>query len=210
MSLSHSGTPHEHDSAIHHAASPVEHIDTLSDSSHGIPVHGRGPAGVTTLVFECTTSPIPGLHELADNDVYDIAAAEQTSTAKISHEEFHILIKYSLPVFGYVLPLTFPPFRLFCIFFSSTQLAEYSFILASVISIGHVSTLALAAATLGSMTASVTGYSIVKGFVSSLDTLLPPAWTSARPYMVGLWTQRMGLFFLLHSPCPVMLTRRLR
>ena len=117
MSLSHSGTPHEHDSAIHHAASPVEHIDTLSDSSHGIPVHGRGPAGVTTLVFECTTSPIPRLHELADNDVYDIAAAEQTSTAKISHEEFHILIKYSLPVFGYVLPLTFPPFRLFSIFF---------------------------------------------------------------------------------------------
>ena len=71
--------------------------------------------------------------------------------------------------------------------------------MASVISIGHISTLALAAATLGSMTASVTGYTIVQGFVSTLDTLLPPAWTSDRPHMVGLWSQRMGSFFLHQS-----------
>ena len=85
-------------------------------------------------------------------------------------------------------------------FVSSTHLFEYSFIIVSVISIGHISTVALAAATLGSMTASVTGYSIVQGFASTLDTLLPPAWTSVRPRMVGLWTQRMGQFFFLHSP----------
>jgi len=42
------------------------------------------------------------------------------------------------------------------------------------------------------MTASVTGYSIVQGFASALDTLLPPAWTSDTPHMVGLWTQRMS------------------
>ncbi|KAF8558231.1 MATE efflux family protein [Imleria badia] len=44
------------------------------------------------------------------------------------------------------------------------------------------------------MTASVTGYSIVQGFASTLDTLLPPAWTSDKPHMVGLWTQRMVLY----------------
>ena len=41
------------------------------------------------------------------------------------------------------------------------------------------------------MTASVTGFSIMQGFVSSLDTLLPSAWTSSNPQLVGLWCQRV-------------------
>ena len=59
------------------------------------------------------------------------------------------------------------------------------------VSIGHLSTEGLAASTLGSMTASVTGLSIIQGFASALDSLLPQAWTSERPQNVGLWTQRM-------------------
>lgn len=73
-----------------------------------------------------------------------------------------------------------------------THLLEYSLVIASVISIGHLSTTALAASTLGSMTASVSGYSIVQGFTSTLDTMLPSAWTSTQPQLVGLWSQRMG------------------
>ena len=69
---------------------------------------------------------------------------------------------------------------------------EYSFVLASVVAIGHVSTAALAASTLATMTAGVTGYSIIVGFASTLDTLLPSAWTSSQPKLVGLWSQRMG------------------
>jgi MATE family multidrug resistance protein len=42
------------------------------------------------------------------------------------------------------------------------------------------------------MTAAVTGYSIIVGLVSALDTMLPSAWTSSQPQLVGLWTQRMG------------------
>ena len=42
------------------------------------------------------------------------------------------------------------------------------------------------------MTASVTGYSIIVGLVSTLDTMLPSAWTSPQPQLVGLWAQRMG------------------
>lgn len=42
------------------------------------------------------------------------------------------------------------------------------------------------------MTASVTGYSIIQGFASTLDTMLPSAWTSSQPQLVGLWSQRMG------------------
>ena len=50
------------------------------------------------------------------------------------------------------------------------------------------------------MTASVTGYAIVQGFASTLDTLLPPAWTSDTPHVVGLWTQRTGQPYLHHFP----------
>ncbi|KAF8546284.1 MATE efflux family protein [Imleria badia] len=189
MSFSHSGTPQSlrEDYAIlsHYGASSVDvedqqHTEILSDSPHGIPIRRRGSVAITTFVSERTPllqspPPIPRLHEPADDDICDIASAEQISTAKMFREELHILTKYALPVFG-------------------THLFEYSFIMVSVISIGHISTLALAAATLGSMTASVTGYSIVQGFASTLDTLLPPAWTSDKPYMVGLWTQRMVLY----------------
>lgn len=64
---------------------------------------------------------------------------------------------------------------------NSTHILEYSIIVASVVSIGHISTNALAAATLGSMTAGVSGFSIIQGFTSTLDTLLPSAWTSSQP-----------------------------
>ena len=66
--------------------------------------------------------------------------------------------------------------------------------MSSVISIGHISTIALAAATLGFMTANVSGLSILLGMASALDTVLPSAWTSGNPQLVGLWTQRMGTY----------------
>jgi Na+-driven multidrug efflux pump len=77
-------------------------------------------------------------------------------------------------------------------FFYSTHLLEYSLVVVSVVSIGHISTTALAAISLGSMTASVSGYSVISGLTSALDTVLPSAWTSNEPELVGLWAQRMG------------------
>lgn len=44
------------------------------------------------------------------------------------------------------------------------------------------------------MTASVSGFSVLQGFSSALDTMLPSAWTSPHPQYVGLWTQRMSEF----------------
>ena len=206
MSFSHSGTPQSlrEDYAIlsHYGASSVDvqdqqHADVLSDSPRGIPIHRRGSTGIPTAVSERTPllqppPPIPRLHEPADGVICDVVSAERIPTSKMLREELRILVAYSLPVFGCVLPSTFRHLHADPLCFTSTHIFEYSFILASVISIGHISTLALAAATLGSMTASVTGYSIVQGFTSTLDTLLPPAWTSDKPHMVGLWTQRMG------------------
>ena len=73
----------------------------------------------------------------------------------------------------------------------STNVLEFSLLVAPVVSLGHMSTTAFAAATLGSMTATVTGFSVVQGFASCLDTFLPGAWTSKSPELVGLWSQRM-------------------
>lgn len=91
-----------------------------------------------------------------------------------------------------ILDFTFP--------IAGTQLLEYSLQVASIISIGHISTNALAAATLGQMTASVSAFSIIQGLCSALDTLLPSAWTSSHPNLVGLWSQRMTIVMALMIP----------
>ncbi|KAI0700194.1 MATE efflux family protein [Cytidiella melzeri] len=114
---------------------------------------------------------VPRIEEAVDED--DLAP-DSVGRPNILVEEMRILSKYTLPVFG-------------------THVLEYSLVIASVISIGHLSTTALAASTLGSMTASVSGYSIIQGFGSTLDTMLPSAWTSSQPHLVGLWSQRMAV-----------------
>ncbi|KAL4073511.1 MATE efflux family protein [Scleroderma citrinum] len=126
----------------------------------------------TPLLQQDTSDPF--IHETTDDDVNLTRPSEQVPSAQMFREELGILTCYSLPVFA-------------------AQIFEHSFLLASTMCIGHISTVALAAATLGMMTASVTGYSIVRGFASTLDTLLPPAWTSDTPHMVGLWTQRVAV-----------------
>lgn len=70
-------------------------------------------------------------------------------------------------------------------------LSQYSLVIAGTISVGHLSTNGLAAATLSAMIASVTGFSFIQGFVTALDTLLPSAWTSSQPNLVGLWCLRI-------------------
>lgn len=74
-------------------------------------------------------------------------------------------------------------------------------VIVSVISIGHLSTTALAAITLGSMTASVTAFSVIQGLTSALDTMLPAAWTSPQPQLVGLWAQRMSTYVYTSRIC---------
>ncbi|KAF5352240.1 hypothetical protein D9757_012520 [Collybiopsis confluens] len=88
------------------------------------------------------------------------------------------VMKYAVPIYG-------------------INVLEYSLVVVSVLSVGHISTVALAAITIGEMTVNVTGLSIIMGFASALDTVLPSAWTSDRPELVGLWTQRMMLIVAL-------------
>ncbi|KAE9391407.1 MATE efflux family protein [Gymnopus androsaceus JB14] len=102
----------------------------------------------------------------------------QRTSLKLIWSEALIVLKYAVPVFG-------------------INILEYSLVVVSVLSVGHISTSALAAITIGEMSVNVTGLSIIMGFASALDTVLPSAWTSERPELVGLWTQRMMLIVSL-------------
>lgn len=78
----------------------------------------------------------------------------------------------------------------------SIRISEYALVIIPVVCIGHDSTTGLAAITLASMFAMVTGFSIINGFIGALDTVLPSTWTSAQPELAALWTQRIGELFM--------------
>ncbi|KAF8433495.1 hypothetical protein L210DRAFT_83388 [Boletus edulis BED1] len=59
------------------------------------------------------------------------------------------------------------------LFFSHLQ--EHSLVIAPTVSLGHLSTTDLAASSIGTAVASMTGYSIIQGFISSLDKALANA-----------------------------------
>lgn len=126
-------------------------------------------------------------------------------------DELKTLTGFALPVIGLV-------FLSLCelavqLLINSAGLMEFSLPVMSVLSIGHISTTALAGSTLGTMTASVTGLSLLVGFASALDTVLPSAWTSKDPTLVGIWAQRMGsslnsrIVLKLNATCRVSLVR---
>ncbi|KAG6895433.1 hypothetical protein C0992_001257 [Termitomyces sp. T32_za158] len=119
----------------------------------------------------CAAESTPLLQREGNEDEFT-SKREGTSTYEMFWEEFRMLPQYTLPVLG-------------------AQWLEYSMVMVNIISIGHLSTTALAAVSLGTLTAGVTGFSMLHGLASGLDTVLPAAFTSAQPQLVGLWTQRM-------------------
>ncbi|TIB75231.1 multidrug/Oligosaccharidyl-lipid/Polysaccharide flippase [Wallemia mellicola] len=74
-----------------------------------------------------------------------------------------------------------------------THLLEYSLNVASVLSVGHIDKMALAAMSLSSMTAAVTGFALIQGFATGLDSLLATSYASSNPQLCGTWTVRMGI-----------------
>ncbi|KAG9123094.1 hypothetical protein FRC07_000239 [Ceratobasidium sp. 392] len=138
------------------------------------PSHSTSPSLSRTL-FE-STPLLPSKLPKHENSRHSFAEIK---------EEAWFMLGYAVPIFG-------------------TQMLEYSLSVVPVIAIGHISTQALAASSLGSMTASVSGLSIIYGFTSALDSLLPQAWTSDNPRDVGLWTQRMTvLIYMIMIPIVV-------
>ncbi|KAF2124760.1 MATE efflux family protein [Dothidotthia symphoricarpi CBS 119687] len=93
-------------------------------------------------------------------------------------QEARLLFKYSVPLL-------------------LTYLMQYSFSLVTVFVVGHIGTDELAAVSLATMTANITGLAVYEGLATSLDTLCAQAYGSGKRELVGLHLQRMILFVLL-------------
>ena len=148
-----------------------------------------GPDGEASTATE--TTPLLGDPELPyggqdDPENVDKKWEEAVREGKIQttwQREAKVLARYSGP-----LVLTF--------------LLQYSLTVASVFTVGHLGKVELAAVSLASMTANVTGYAIYQGLATSLDTLCAQAYGSGRKKLVGLQTQRM-VYFLWTITVPI-------
>lgn len=76
-------------------------------------------------------------------------------------------------------------------------LLQYSLTVASIFVVGHIGEVELAAVSLASMTAKITGYSVYQGLATSLDTLCGQAYGAGRKHLVGVHLQRMICFLML-------------
>ncbi|KAI1319268.1 hypothetical protein EDD11_004405 [Mortierella claussenii] len=100
------------------------------------------------------------------------------SIRDLTLREFKILLRYSGPV---VL----------------TYVLQNSLQLASLISLGHLGSIELAASSLASMFAAVTCWSVSLGTATALDTLCSQSYTSHHPHTLGLHLQRAILVLML-------------
>lgn len=144
------------------AAGPSQHHHHSNPHASGLLPSGSAWANMGNLA-----SPLPPPLAVIDE------IEHEAPTDNVQRRELWILTKYSLPVWG-------------------THLLELSLNVVSVFSIGHLGTTQLAAASLSSMTANVTAFSLLSGFISALDSLLPPAFTQ-QPKRVGVYTQSMAI-----------------
>lgn len=76
-------------------------------------------------------------------------------------------------------------------------LLEYSLTTITIITVGSIGTVELGAASLAGFTASISGYSIYYGLVTSLDTLCSQAYGSGTKHLTAVHLQRMALFLVL-------------
>lgn len=76
-------------------------------------------------------------------------------------------------------------------------LLQYSLTVASVFSVGRLGSVQLAAISLSSMTANVTGYAIIQGILTSLDTLCPQSFGKGDFNAVGIHLWKCNYFLLI-------------
>jgi len=85
-----------------------------------------------------------------------------------------------------------------------TFILQYSLIMASLFSVGHLGKVELGAVSLGGMTASITGTAFIQGMSTCLDTLCSQAYGAGRPDLVGLYFQK-GVLVVMLGLLPVLL-----
>ncbi|KAG0240789.1 hypothetical protein BGW41_006647 [Actinomortierella wolfii] len=153
---------------------PYSYSSTASSPSHAAsterdPLHqGKN---VTDREDHHLESGRPALHRSE-------LSSRALSLRKLTIREFRILIRYSGPVIV-------------------TYILQNSFQLASLVSLGHLGPLELAASSLASMFAAVTCWSTSLGVATALDTLCSQSYTSHHPHTLGLHLQRAILILML-------------
>ncbi|ABN65538.2 ethionine resistance protein [Scheffersomyces stipitis CBS 6054] len=111
-------------------------------------------------------------------DAFEDAIVNKKIEATTSLIELKALVKSSIP-----LVLTF--------------LLQNSLSTVSVFSVGHLGATELAAVSMGSMTANITGYATIQGIATALDTLCPQAFGAKRYSLVGSYLQKCVALILV-------------
>ncbi|CAG98761.1 MATE family efflux transporter [Kluyveromyces lactis] len=86
-----------------------------------------------------------------------------------------------------------------------TFILQNSLSLASIFSVSHLGSNELGAVTLGSMTASITGFAAIQGLCTCLDTLCAQAYGGNHYHLVGVLFQRCAIITIILS-LPVLFT----
>lgn len=77
-----------------------------------------------------------------------------------------------------------------------TFLLQYSLTVASIFSVGHLGKTQLAAVSLASMTANITGFALIQGLATCLDTLCAQAYGAGNYSLVGDYFQKCTLMIM--------------
>lgn len=78
-----------------------------------------------------------------------------------------------------------------------TFFLQYSLEMAALFSVGHLGKVELGAVSLASMTANVTGFAMIQGIATCLDTLCSQAYGAGKPKLVGLYVQKCVVLTLV-------------
>ncbi|KAF3986752.1 hypothetical protein FT663_04746 [Candidozyma haemuli var. vulneris] len=85
-----------------------------------------------------------------------------------------------------------------------TFLLQNSLSTVSVFTVGHLGAVELAAVSMGSMTANITGYATIQGIATALDTLCPQAFGAKKYHLVGEYMQKcVALICVVMAPLMV-------
>lgn len=125
----------------------------------------NGPDETTALLRAPNDELSPDLPDLVDQKWEDAVLSGEVKTTW--QRETKVLLSYSAPVM-----LSF--------------FLQQSLTLTSVLTVGHLGKSELGGASLGGMTAGITGHAIYIGLTLSLDTLCAQAYGSGRKELVGL------------------------
>lgn len=128
----------------------------------------------------------PNNHNYNDNTSEQATLVSKTWNYAVEHGAVHTSIKRELFYqFKASVPLT------------CTFLLQYSLPVASVFCVGHLGKIELGAVSLASMTANITGFALIQGLATCMDTLCAQAYGANLYHQVGEYLQKCCLMILV-------------